>query len=138
MLKAFVDPQAELPWLCEVQANPDPGPDETMAVRVANAANLTIEGELNKLAANIAIGRNGAGVHYRTEYTKPLALGEAVAVAMLQENALTFADVDPDRVWTLPTFDGHWICIDAKGRIERCPRPERSAAPARTRSLFAD
>lgn len=29
---------------------------------------LTVEGELNKLAANISIGRNWAGVHYFSDY----------------------------------------------------------------------
>lgn len=105
----------------------------------------TLEGELNKLAANIAIGRNGAGVHYRTDYTKSMALGEAVATALLQENALTFADVDPARVFTFPTFDGHWVCIDAKGKLTRCDKPGMDASYAkgfealqmRDRSLFA-
>ena len=46
---------------------------------------ITIHGELNKLAANIAIGRNGAGVHYRSDYTASLILGEEVAISILKE-----------------------------------------------------
>jgi hypothetical protein len=29
---------------------------------------ITIHGELNKLASNISMGRNAAGVHYRSDY----------------------------------------------------------------------
>ena len=36
---------------------------------------LTVSGELNKLAANISIGRNMAGVHWRTDYTESAKLG---------------------------------------------------------------
>jgi hypothetical protein len=46
---------------------------------------MTIHGELNKLAANIAIGRNGAGVHYRSDYTASLILGEEVSISILRE-----------------------------------------------------
>jgi hypothetical protein len=46
---------------------------------------ITIHGELNKLAANIAIGRNGAGVHYRSDYTASLILGEEVSISILRE-----------------------------------------------------
>jgi hypothetical protein len=44
-----------------------------------------IHGELNKLAANVAIGRNAAGVHYRSDYTSSLMLGEEVAISILKE-----------------------------------------------------
>jgi hypothetical protein len=45
---------------------------------------ITIHGELNKLAANVSIGRNAAGVHYRSDYTASLVLGE-VAISVLKE-----------------------------------------------------
>jgi hypothetical protein len=46
---------------------------------------LTIGGEMNKIAANIAIGRNHAAVHWRHDYADSLPLGEAVAIAMLND-----------------------------------------------------
>jgi len=46
---------------------------------------LTVGGEMNKLAANIGIGRNHAGVHWRHDYVDSLPLGEAVAIAMLRD-----------------------------------------------------
>ena len=53
----------------------------------ADADQLTIGGEMNKVAANIAIGRNHASVHWRHDYTDSLPLGEAVAISMLQDMA---------------------------------------------------
>jgi hypothetical protein len=46
---------------------------------------IRIHGELNKLAANVSIGRNAAGVHYRSDYTASLILGEEVAISVLKE-----------------------------------------------------
>lgn len=47
------------------------------------AQSLTIEGELNKLAQNVAMGRSMGGVHWRTDNTRSLMLGEALAAEML-------------------------------------------------------
>lgn len=44
---------------------------------------LTIEGELNKLAQNVAMGRSMGGVHWRTDNARSLALGEAIAARIL-------------------------------------------------------
>ena len=41
---------------------------------------LTLEGELNKLAANISIGRNMAGVHYFSDYYDSVRMGEEIAL----------------------------------------------------------
>lgn len=46
---------------------------------------MTIEGELNKLAANVAMGRSMGGVHWRTDNTRSLMLGEAIAAKMLAD-----------------------------------------------------
>jgi hypothetical protein len=46
---------------------------------------MTVGGELNKLASNIALGRNFAGVHWRTDYTASLLRGEDVAVRLLTD-----------------------------------------------------
>jgi hypothetical protein len=46
---------------------------------------LTVGGELNKLAANIAIGRNGAGIHWRCDAMQGLRFGEEVALGVLAD-----------------------------------------------------
>ena len=49
------------------------------------ADQLTIEGELNKLAMNVAMGRSIGGVHWRTDNTRSLMLGEALAARILAD-----------------------------------------------------
>jgi hypothetical protein len=43
---------------------------------------LTLEGELNTLAANISSGRNMAGVHYFTDYYDSVRMGEEIAIGI--------------------------------------------------------
>ncbi|MEM9605581.1 MAG: vanadium-dependent haloperoxidase [Pseudomonadota bacterium] len=73
---------------------------------------LTLEGELNKLAANISIGRNMAGVHYYSDYYDSLRMGEEIAIGMLEEQALCYPT--DDFVMTVPTFDGDQVRIGAR------------------------
>lgn len=74
---------------------------------------LTINGELNKLAANISIGRNMAGVHFFSDYYDSLRMGEAVAIGILEEQAMGYPK--DEFVLTLTTFDGVKICINKDG-----------------------
>jgi hypothetical protein len=73
---------------------------------------LTLEGELNKLAANISIGRNMGGVHYFTDYYDSVRMGEAVAIGLLEEQALCYPT--DTFVMSIPTFDGHIRRIGAR------------------------
>ncbi len=70
---------------------------------------LTLEGELNKLAANISIGRNMAGVHYFTDYYDSLRMGEEIALGILEEQSHGYP-TDPF-VTSVPTFDGDVVRI---------------------------
>ena len=79
---------------------------------VAVSAPLTLEGELNKLAANISIGRNMAGVHYFSDYYDSLRMGEEIAIGMLEEQALCYP-TDPF-VMSVQTFDGNTVHIGAR------------------------
>jgi len=63
-----------------VQAAPD-----GLSLVPYNGPPLTVGGELNKLASNIAIGRNFAGVHWRSDATESLKLGEEVAIRYLMD-----------------------------------------------------
>lgn len=51
----------------------------------ADASQMTIHGELNKLASNIAIGRNMCGVHYRADGDEGIKLGEKVAIQFFKD-----------------------------------------------------
>lgn len=46
---------------------------------------LTFEGEINKMAVNVAFGRQMCGVHYRMDSEEGLRLGEIVGVRLLQQ-----------------------------------------------------
>jgi hypothetical protein len=74
----------------------------------AHEERLTVGGELNKLAANISLGRNAAGVHWRSDYTESLRLGEEIAIRLLQEQKQTYNE---DYSLSLTTFDGNAITI---------------------------
>jgi len=69
---------------------------------------LTVEGELNKLAANIAVGRDWAGVHYYTDYFESFKLGEQVALGVLEEQKLTYSEAFS---MTVPLHDGTTVQI---------------------------
>ncbi|HEY0020123.1 MAG TPA: vanadium-dependent haloperoxidase [Longimicrobium sp.] len=75
----------------------------------ADAAQMTVGGELNKLAGNIALFRNAAGVHWRSDYTESLPFGEAIAIGLLQEMSLGFNE--DDAFFELTRFDGQKIRI---------------------------
>jgi membrane-associated phospholipid phosphatase len=51
---------------------------------------ITVADELNKLASNIAIARNIAGVHWRSDYTESVFLGEQVAIQLLEDYGFTY------------------------------------------------
>ncbi|MEE9424421.1 MAG: vanadium-dependent haloperoxidase [Methylococcales bacterium] len=77
---------------------------------------LTIQGELDKLAANISIGRNMAGVHFYSDYYDSLRMGERVAVGILLEQSPTYGD---EVEMTFDSFDGDRINI--YGEAGTCP-----------------
>ena len=53
---------------------------------------LTVGGEVNKLAFNIAMGRDFAGIHYRSDAEAGFRLGEEVAIAILEDVARTYTE----------------------------------------------
>lgn len=79
-----------------------PNADGTALVPYVGAP-LTVLGELNKVARNVAVGRNGAGVHWRTDALGGMKLGEDVAISIMQEHKLTYND---NVEMTLTKFDG--------------------------------
>jgi len=69
---------------------------------------LTVLGELNKVARNVAFGRNAAGIHWRTDALEGMKLGEAVVIGILEEQKLTYND---NVEMSLTKFDGAKITI---------------------------
>ncbi len=78
----------------------------------ADAGNLTVGGELNKVAANVAIARNMAGVHWRSDYFDSIRLGERVAICILSNQR---KDYNEDYSFSFTNFDGKPITIDKNG-----------------------
>lgn len=70
---------------------------------------LRVGDELDKLAANISMGRNMAGVHYYSDYLESLRLGEAIVRGILEEQALCYPR-DPFGV-SFTSFDGKRVVI---------------------------
>ena len=70
---------------------------------------LTVGAELNKLAANIAIGRDAAGVHWRTDASEGMKLGEALAIGILQDYRNTYTEDFSGFSFT--KFDGTTVTI---------------------------
>jgi hypothetical protein len=57
----------------------------------ADAGQLTVNGELNKLGHNVSFGHGvHAGIHWRTDTDISLLLGEAVALSVLRDRAQTY------------------------------------------------
>lgn len=82
VLKACLDESYELPD--PVVARPD-----GLALEPWEGPPLTLGGELDKLAANIALGRDFAGLHWRSDGVEGLEMGEEVTMAVLEEQRLT-------------------------------------------------
>ena len=73
-----------------------------------DASNLTVGGELNKLASNICLGRNWAGLHYRSDADWGIRLGERVTLKLLREKRFLF---DQDYSFSLTRFNGKTVTI---------------------------
>ncbi len=105
ILKAFFNEEYVIPSPVEPNSNNNLLVDYT-------GATLTVGNELNKLAFNTSIGRDHAGVHYRTDCDQGLLLGEKVALSLLQDES--FTRNIPFKGFTLTKFDGTKITIGAK------------------------
>jgi len=80
-----------------------------LSLQKYEGADLTVGGELDKLAENIAYARNFAGVHFRSDAAEGLRLGEAVAIDYLREMKLTAREFFAG--FHLRKFDGTQITV---------------------------
>ena len=101
VLKAFFDENFIIP-------NPEEADSSGNALTPVSAT-LTVGGELNKLASNIALGRNWAGVHYRSDGVDGLDVGEQQALGLLADYSRTYNE-DFDG-FELTKFNGQRVRI---------------------------
>jgi hypothetical protein len=95
-------PLVEIPGITISQASEDGS--SLVPYSGADASQLTIGGEMNKLAANIGMGRVQAAVHWRYDYTDSLPLGEAVAISILNDMGRCWNE--PFAGFSFTKFDG--------------------------------
>ena len=103
ILKAFFDES-------RVVANPvQPDPADPTKLVPYDGPPLTIGGELNKLAVNFGFGRNWAGIHWRSDASASMAIGEEVAIGMLRDERTTLRE--PFEGFSFTRFDGSRVTI---------------------------
>jgi hypothetical protein len=102
ILKAFFNESFVIP-------NPLQPSDDGLALQPFTGASLTVGGELNKLASNLGNARNITGIHWRSDTTESLKLGEALAIQLMQEDRPTFNEMFSGH--SLTKFDGTTITI---------------------------
>jgi hypothetical protein len=104
-LKAFFDESFVIP-------NPMVASDDGQSLLPytgSDAGEITVGGELNKVANNVALGRDMAAVHWRSDGFQSLLLGEAVAISILRDQHRTFNE--PFEGFTFTRFDGTKITV---------------------------
>ena len=88
-----------------------PSPDGLALVAYAggDVSQLTVGGELNKIAANVALSRNAAGVHWRSDATESMKLGEQLAIGILKEQRACYNENFGG--FSLTKFDGTVVTV---------------------------
>ncbi|MGM3307115.1 vanadium-dependent haloperoxidase [Anabaena sp. WFMT] len=103
ILKAYFDESFVIP-------NPVvPDPNDPTKVIPYVGEPLTVGGELNKLATNYTLGRGHGGIHWRTDGSAALALGEEVAISLLKDERLGYNE--KFNGFTFTKFDGTKITV---------------------------
>jgi hypothetical protein len=101
-LKVFFDESYEIRKPVEASA-------DGLSLVPYKGLELTVGGELNKLAANISMGRNAAGVHWRSDAMEGLKLGEAVAISLMKEERMCLNENYSG--FALTKFDGREMVL---------------------------
>jgi hypothetical protein len=127
VLKAFfemfeADGVTERAWPWEVfqsdfaSGNQNEGGELDLIAAAGANHGYTVQGELDKLAMNIANARNMAGVHYYTDYYESLRLGERVAASIIEEHLSLY---DEPVSMSFTSFDGEPVRITSNGSNAR-------------------
>jgi hypothetical protein len=108
VLKACFDASMLLPGCVE------PSPDGLSLV-ARSEYSPTVGDEINKLAFNIAMGRDWAGIHYRSDAIVGLQLGEDVGISVLQDLACTCTE--DFKGFSFRRLSGSQIHITPRGEL---------------------
>lgn len=101
ILKAWFDESWVLPTPVEASA-------DGLSLNPYTGGPLTVGGELDKIAANVAVGRNMAGVHWRADYTESIRLGEEIAISILREGKNCYNE---PHSFSVTRFDGTTVTV---------------------------
>jgi hypothetical protein len=75
----------------------------------SDAGQMTVGGELNKLASNVGVGRAFAGIHWRQDFQQAMLLGEKVAISLLQDQAHLYNENYTG--FTFTSFQGNKVTV---------------------------
>ena len=75
----------------------------------SDAGQMTVGGELNKLASNVGIGRSVSGIHWRQDIQQGMLLGEAVAISLLRDQAHLYNENYTG--FTFTSFSGNKVTV---------------------------
>lgn len=109
ILKAYFDEETQFPDPVKPTAD---GRELT-----AIDADLTVGDEINKLVANMSYARSWAGIHYRSDTTSGIRVGERIATAVLRErlNQRPKGAYGSVGGFEFTTFDGTEVLVTADG-----------------------
>jgi PAP2 superfamily len=103
VLKAFFNEAFVIP-------NPVVPSEDGLSLQPWTGEPLTVGQELNKLAFNVAFGRDTAGVHFRRDEIEGILLGEASAISVLTDFNATYPEAFTG--FRLTTFGGEAVTLD--------------------------
>ena len=124
VLKAMVkchEGTDKIKWIAEPRTDAKHSLDGDVLVTYSEGdeSKMTLVGELNKLASNVALGRDWAGVHYRADGDKGLLLGEKYAIGYLQMKAREYYESKNSMFngWTLEKFSGELVKVNDRSVV---------------------
>jgi hypothetical protein len=104
-LKAFYDERAVLRDLPKAALYfPSDDGQSLLPYTGSDKEHMTVGGELNKLASNIALGRDIEAVHWRSDAWQGLLLGEDISISVMRDQQRSFNE--PFHGFTFTKFDG--------------------------------
>lgn len=103
ILKAFFDTSATVEEVFGDVVVPSDDGTSLESYDGVDASDITVADELNKLASNMARGRDMAGIHYWTDGVEGVRYGEEFAIAYLRDQLRT---QEIDQSVSLTTVDG--------------------------------